>query len=215
MKTELHIIQTAFQLFLGKGFSEISTNEIIREAGTTKGGFYYFFKSRDDLIQQVIERYIKPYYCLPVLEMERVFAKKKENMPTKELLWNGYFAPQLFAVYENHIEMQIPFRDFYFLLYEGVKKYETVAALFAENVAKRRLYLKKILERGIALGDLSLDTEIEECVTMILAMQDGILALRILDQEIDDEQKYKYMTDRICGGMDGEQLHNGGVRNAI
>ena len=46
MKTELNILQTAFRLFLGKGFSDISTNEIIREAGTTKGGFYYCFKSR-------------------------------------------------------------------------------------------------------------------------------------------------------------------------
>lgn len=50
MKTELNILQTAFRLFLGKGFSDISTNEIIREAGTTKGGFYYCFKSREDLV---------------------------------------------------------------------------------------------------------------------------------------------------------------------
>ena len=50
MKTELNILQTAFRLFLGKGFSDISTNEIIREAGTTKGGFYYCFNSREDLV---------------------------------------------------------------------------------------------------------------------------------------------------------------------
>ena len=39
MKTEHHILQTAFRLFLEKGFADVSTNEIIREAGTTKGGF--------------------------------------------------------------------------------------------------------------------------------------------------------------------------------
>lgn len=218
MKTELHIIQTAFRLFLGKGFSEISTNEIIREAGTTKGGFYYFFKSREDLVQQVIEMYVKPYYCLPIVEMERVWTEKEADVPTKTLLWDGFFAPQRFKLYKAYINMDISFRDFYFLLHEGMKKYETVANLFAENTEKRKLYLRQILERGRKRGELQANTEIEECITMILAMQDGILALKVLDNDIDDEQKYRYMKDRICTGY-GEQVStdyiNGGVKNAI
>ncbi|MBR5269822.1 MAG: helix-turn-helix transcriptional regulator, partial [Anaerotignum sp.] len=45
LKTEHEILEMAFDMFLEKGFSEVSTNEIIREAGLTKGGFYYYFKS--------------------------------------------------------------------------------------------------------------------------------------------------------------------------
>ena len=71
MKTELNILQTAFRLFLGKGFSDISTNEIIREAGATKGGFYYCFKSREDLVGKVIETYLRPYYLQPLEEMRQ------------------------------------------------------------------------------------------------------------------------------------------------
>ena len=55
MKTENEILEIAFLLFLEKGFSEVSTNELIRAAGLTKGGFYYSFKSRDDLVQQVLD----------------------------------------------------------------------------------------------------------------------------------------------------------------
>ena len=43
MKTEYEILEMAFAMFLEKGFSEVSTNELIREAGLTKGGFYYVF----------------------------------------------------------------------------------------------------------------------------------------------------------------------------
>ena len=61
MKTENEILEIAFLLFLEKGFSEVSTNELIRAAGLTKGGFYYSFKSRDDLDQQVVEnRFLEP-----------------------------------------------------------------------------------------------------------------------------------------------------------
>lgn len=62
MKTENEILEIAFLLFLEKGFSEVSTNELIRAAGLTKGGFYYSFKSRDDLDQQVVEKYIRPFF---------------------------------------------------------------------------------------------------------------------------------------------------------
>ena len=218
MKTELHILETAFRLFLGKGFSEISTNEIIREAGTTKGGFYYFFKNREDLVQQVIEMYVKPYYYMPIEEMERVWREKKADVSTKTLLWDGFFAPQRFKLYREYIHMDMSFRDFYFLLHEGIKKYEAVAGFFAENTEKRKLCLKRILERGRQIGDLWIDTNTEECITMILAMQDGILALKVLDDEIDDEQKYQYMQDRICllqNQEDSAACSNGGVKNAI
>ena len=43
LKTEHEILDMAFAMFLEKGFSEVSTNELIREAGLTKGGFYYIF----------------------------------------------------------------------------------------------------------------------------------------------------------------------------
>ena len=61
MKTENEILEIAFLLFLEKGFSEVSTNELIRAAGLTKGGFYYSFKSRDDLDQQVVENIWQSY----------------------------------------------------------------------------------------------------------------------------------------------------------
>ena len=124
MKTELNILQTAFRLFLGKGFSDISTNEIIREAGATKGGFYYCFKSREDLVGKVIETYLRPYYLQPLEEMRQAWENKRADVSTKTLLWDAFFAPQRFRRFQENIGMDIAFRDFYFLLYEGMKKYE-------------------------------------------------------------------------------------------
>ena len=77
MKTENEILEIAFLLFLEKGFSEVSTNELIRAAGLTKGGFYYSFKSRDDLDQQVVEKYIRPFFSRPTEEMQQVWEKSR------------------------------------------------------------------------------------------------------------------------------------------
>ena len=150
MKTELNILQTAFRLFLGEGFSDISTNEIIREAGTTKGGFYYCFKSREDLVGKVIETYLRPYYLQPLEEMRQAWENKRADVSTKTLLWDAFFAPQRFRRFQENIGMDIAFRDFYFLLYEGMKKYEEVQSYFAQNTEERRRVLRRILERGNA-----------------------------------------------------------------
>lgn len=44
--TRARIIETAARLFLERGFAETSVNDVIRESGLTKGGFYFHFASK-------------------------------------------------------------------------------------------------------------------------------------------------------------------------
>ena len=219
MKTELNILQTAFRLFLGKGFSDISTNEIIREAGATKGGFYYCFKSREDLVVKVIETYLRPYYLQPLEEMRQAWENKRPDVSTKTLLWDACFAPQRFRRFQENIGMDIAFRDFYFLLYEGMKKYEEVQSYFAQNTEERKRVLRRILERGKERKEIAADVDIESCVMMTLAMQDGILALKVLDETIDDEEKYRYMEEQLWRDIAAQDIYlkylHGGVNSAV
>lgn len=219
MKTEQHILQTAFRLFLGKGFSDISTNEIIREAGTTKGGFYYCFKSREDLVNQVIETYLLPYYLQPITVMHQAWENKRADVSTKTLLWEAFFAPQRFRQYQEFVGMDIAFRDFYFLLYEGMKKYEEVQRYFAENTKEREICLRRILERGKERKEIAAEVDIDSCVMMTLAMQDGILALKVLDDSIDDEEKYRRMEEQIWRDIAAQDAYlkylHGGVNSAL
>ena len=137
MKTENEILEIAFLLFLEKGFSEVSTNELIRAAGLTKGGFYYSFKSRDDLDQQVVEKYIRPFFSRQTEEMQQAWEKSRAETPTAELLWKGFFLPQRFANYQKKIGKKIAFRNFYFLLYAGMKKFPGWRNIL-RNSTKRR-----------------------------------------------------------------------------
>ena len=93
--------------------------------------------------------------------------------------------------------MDIAFRDFYFLFYEGMKKYEVVQSLFAENTKERKCYLRRVLERGKERKEIAEAVDIDSCVMMTFAIQDGILALKVLDDTIDDEQKYRYLEEQL------------------
>ncbi|WP_405725204.1 TetR/AcrR family transcriptional regulator [Anaerotignum sp.] len=218
MKTENAILEMAFTMFLEKGFSEVSTNELIRETGLTKGGFYYSFKSREDLDQRVVEKYIRPFFVRPAEQMQRVWEEKRQDISTGELLWQGFFMPQRFINYQQEIGREVAFRNFYFLLYEGMKKFPEVAEYFKECNIRKGESLRRILERGQRRGEISKTIDLENYVTMILAMQDGILALKVLDDGIDDEEKYKNIQKQMWRDISTESnevYRDGGVTSAV
>lgn len=51
------ILDAAAKLFSLKGVNETSVNEIVREVGVAQGLFYYYFKSKDELIEAVCDKY--------------------------------------------------------------------------------------------------------------------------------------------------------------
>ena len=155
MKTEHEILEMAFAMFLEKGFSEVSTNELIREAGLTKGGFYYSFKSREDLDQRVVEKFIHPFFTKPVEKMLEAWEDKRQDIPTGEVLWHGFFMPQRFVNFQNAIGKEIAFRNFYFLLYESMKKFPEVGEYFKEFNTRKGEILHRILERGQMRGEVT------------------------------------------------------------
>lgn len=218
MKTEQEILEIAFALFLEKGFSEVSTNELIRAAELTKGGFYYVFKSREELDQKVVERFIHPFFTEPVKRMQAVWESKKQEASTAELIWKGFFMPQRFVNFKEALGKEIAFRNFYFLLYESMKKFPEVICYFQTFSEERKECLYRILERGQKRGEVIQTIDLENYVTMVLAMQDGILALKVLDDGIDDEEKYKKIQNQMWKDISTEGLEiymDGGVTNAV
>jgi AcrR family transcriptional regulator len=57
MDTRDLIIETAFISFIEDGFDRTSLNKIIKSTNLTKGAFYHYFKSKDELIIEVIKKY--------------------------------------------------------------------------------------------------------------------------------------------------------------
>ena len=55
--TKQRLIETASDLFLGKGYGAVGTAEICSGAGVNKGTFYHFFPSKSLLLIAAIEHY--------------------------------------------------------------------------------------------------------------------------------------------------------------
>ncbi len=52
----LEIVETAERLFREVGYSKCSVEAIIREIGVAKGTFYYYFKSKEEILGAIVDR---------------------------------------------------------------------------------------------------------------------------------------------------------------
>lgn len=53
-KTKQNILETAMRLFAEKGLENVNVEDVVKEVGVTRGAFYHYFKSREELIAGVM-----------------------------------------------------------------------------------------------------------------------------------------------------------------
>lgn len=92
------ILDAAEKLFIMKGYSKCTINDILKEVSIAKGTFYYYFKSKEevmdaiviryaDLIKERIEKVMDNNDLTPLEKLFRVFmAMKIDNQIDKSIL---------------------------------------------------------------------------------------------------------------------------------
>ncbi len=76
-KREL-IMERALELFAENGFEATSVQQITERCGISKGAFYLYFKSKDELILSIIERFMSGF--IADLEHTVTFSRNKGNL---------------------------------------------------------------------------------------------------------------------------------------
>ncbi|MDQ0273640.1 TetR/AcrR family transcriptional regulator [Cytobacillus purgationiresistens] len=71
------IIESAIKLFAVKGFSSTSVQEIATDCGISKGAFYLYFKSKDKLLESILEFYFDQ------LKLQ-MLSTENSGLPSKE-----------------------------------------------------------------------------------------------------------------------------------
>lgn len=66
------ILDTAEMLFCNKGYTKTTINDILKEIGVAKGTFYYYFKSKEEVMDAIIAR---------IIAYDVAFAKKIATNP--------------------------------------------------------------------------------------------------------------------------------------
>jgi len=75
------ILDAAAALFETKGYGRTTINDILREVGIAKGTFYYYFKSKEDVLDAIIDRYLET-----AIERAEAIRKMTDLSPADKLM---------------------------------------------------------------------------------------------------------------------------------
>lgn len=79
--TKIRILEVGSRLFFEKGFDGTGIREIMKGVGADVGVFYYYYKSKDELFDDVLSNFFAPYE----VDFEKI-ATEAEQRPYRALL---------------------------------------------------------------------------------------------------------------------------------
>lgn len=149
------------RLFYQKGYAQTSVQDIIGEMGVAKGLFYYYFPSKTDLLDAIVERIGREALVAlePMIEDATLDAPTKlEQFFTQTQNWKLANREFLLDV------MAVVYRD-----ENTVLRMKIIEAMMPIVVP----HLASILRQGVAEGVYSVEYP-EECAEIVLEMTQGL-----------------------------------------
>ncbi|MFZ3577737.1 TetR/AcrR family transcriptional regulator [Virgibacillus sp. DJP39] len=149
------IVQSSLLLFEKQGFHGVTVNQIVADVGTSKGGFYHHFTSKDELLFVIHDTFITY-----VLE-KAIIANETYDSPTKKLQAIIKDFVKVFDLYKPHISV------FYQETIYLKPEYEI-------QIKKKRDQFKQIITKAIREGkaakEFRQDLSVEITTMSILGM---------------------------------------------
>ena len=179
MDTKVRIMETAFKLFLKKGFADVSLNEIIKESDITTGGFYYHFNSKDTLLVEVINKYIFSYFSSIIKQIRKCKGTPKEKLKAVILLIVGDDSTINETTQLCEGAEKIDYRTLHLLLFEGVQKYEIISKHYTEFYYDLHEFIKEVINDGMAQGLIRDDIDSTELSLTIQTIMVGTVLMWI------------------------------------
>ena len=85
--TRERLVEAARELFYLQGFAGTSVADILEKAEVNSGSLYYFFKTKEDLLVAVLDRYIE---LLQPIVIAPIFSKETDPIKRVFALLDGY-----------------------------------------------------------------------------------------------------------------------------
>lgn len=142
------IINASWELFKEKGYGDTTINDIIEKAGISKGSFYYYFRSKDDMLNTLADVLDDEYKKLAVDE--------DPNMDAFEKLI--YINEVMHTFINDNIDYRLTA-----YLYSSQIIRDDASSLLNRNRFYFR-YLEQIMEEGRREGVLTEELSVSEMI---------------------------------------------------
>lgn len=196
MKTYDKIMENTYELFLKKGFHNVSSSDISNASNISPGTLYYYFKNKDELILAVLDKYVLGTYY------EYLNNANKSKGNTLNKLRSFYLGilglDKDFSSKLNHID---DFKKILLLSFEGIQEYREISLNYNKFNKEYTKDINDLIKYGKENGEIRLDIPTDEMTLFIKSNINGIFFLWIVQEDFNSkdiiETNLKHVWDYI------------------
>ncbi|MEM1173970.1 MAG: helix-turn-helix domain-containing protein [Pseudomonadota bacterium] len=177
-QTREHILAIAETLILKNGYSATSIDQILKESGITKGGFFYHFDGKNDLARHLILRY---------LEQDEIFfqsLKDRASALTEDPLQQLLLFLKLMAEAMEDLPGTHPGCLVASFTYESNQLDDDVRKMTADGILSWRVFFSEQMEKVLQHYPMSIEQPVDQLADMLSSViEGGIVMSRALDDK--------------------------------
>ena len=170
-----HILKTAFELFMQKSFKEVTMKEIVTKTGLSKGAFYHYFESKEQLFMEIIDHSFAGFMTVPFDTFSHESLKR-------------FCADYLKSISDkaetSFVENKDLDANFYFLIFDAVRMipdFKRKMDVMAENELKSWVKIIRIARKK---GEINPAMTDEQIAKVYMYSNDGIGIRLILNNRM-------------------------------
>ena len=186
------LLESAKRLFSQRGYYATSVEDIVESAGLSKGAFYFYFKSKEELFKILVE------------EMHLNIVKRLESFLERDLPLEDALIEHakvfLEDIYQNRHIAQI-------FLFQLVGTNEEFRELYYTKIAHLRELLTKMVDRAIQRGEITYKNA-ENTVNLYAGFLRTLVLEYVFKEREPDLEKVKSLT------QEGVKVLFRGLKNA-
>ncbi|MED1204060.1 TetR/AcrR family transcriptional regulator [Heyndrickxia acidicola] len=182
------IVQQSILLFEKYGFSQTSIQDIVDALSVTKGTFYYYFNSKEELLMKIHLQYIEQLLKKQEKIMENPSLTHKEKI-------SGIVELLITDIGEKGPSARVFFREIRHLKGENSSEIKEMRKQF-------RLKIEEIVRLGVEAGEFRDGLQIEMTAFGILGVTNWSYQWYDPSKQISDKQLADIFVDMILHGIE-------------
>lgn len=191
--TKAHILTVATTVFAQKGFARASMNDIVRASGLSKGGVYWHFKSKDDIIVAIFDQ----FFAAQVMQLDAVLAG--EGVASAKLM-------QLAELIGQESETWVTQFPFPMEFYALAARDEALKKVMSQYLRAYEERLVSLVKQGVAEGEFRAVDPVETAMTLE-GLFEGLLLLWAMDPtQFDFSQQVERSVRLLLEGLQHSEV---------
>ena len=170
MNTKDLILEKTLKLILEKGTIDISISEIRNYTGLTTGGIYYHFSDKNDIFQEILQKYMVDYIKIDFDKIILEGSSKNRIHDALFYILNHYIT----GVEIESINEKINYNSVILLLTPKGYAYEGITGIISQLETDIKMFLTDIVEDGKRKNEIRQDISTEDIAESFHVLYMGI-----------------------------------------